>query len=271
MLKMFWNSIFIILLAITFMVLGCANIPRGQGGGSSSSQSSSLEPFMFTIAGTLGSSGTNGDGDFATNAQLKNPQGVYLDSVGNIYIADTQNHAIRKINVTNSKINTVAGILGKVGTTGDGGLATSAKLNYPANVYIDLAGNIFITDAWNHAIRKVNASDGKINTVAGILGSNGSSGDGGLAINADLYFPTGVFIDSAENIFIADAGNNAIRKVSTDGNINTIAGILGVSGITGDGGSATTARLNGPAGVCVDFAGKIYIADSGNNAIRLVK
>ena len=226
---------------------------------------------IYTVAGIPGASGASGDGGLATSAKLNNPTGVFVDSSGNIFITDMLNNAIRKVNASDGKINTVAGTLGSYGTSGDGGLATAAKLYYPTDVFVDASGNIFITDMRNNAIRKVNASDGKINTVVGILGSAGAGGDGGLATAATLHYPQGVFVDTSGNIFISDSQNHAIRKVNaSDGKINTVAGTLGTSGTSGDGGFATAAKLSVPVGIRVDFDGNIIFADSMNEAIRKV-
>jgi len=226
---------------------------------------------ISTVAGTIGSDGETGDGGVATSATLDDPSGVAVDTNGNIYIADTSNHAIRKVDISTGNISTVAGTLGTSGATGDGGLATNATLNFPYDIAIDLSGNIYIADKSNHAIRKVDITTGNISTVAGTIGSDGATGDGGLATSATLKYPYGVDVDLSGNIYIADKGNDAIRKVDiTTGNISTVAGTLEISGVTGDGGLATSATLNAPYGVNVDTSGNIYIADTSNNAIRKV-
>ena len=170
-----------------------------------------------------------------------------------LYIADTGNHRIRK--VSNGVITTVAGN-GTAGFSGDNGPATSAQLNHPLGVAVDSAGNLYIADYWNNRIRKV--SNGVITTVAG-NGNAGFSGDNGPATSAQLNYPTGVAVDSAGNLYIADSHNNRIRKVS-NGMITTVAG-NGTSGFSGDNGPATSAQLYAPEGVAVDAAGNLYIAD----------
>jgi len=210
-----------------------------------------------------GTSGFSGDGGAATSAALNGPQGVAADRAGNLYIADTTNVRIRKVN-TSGVISTYAGN-GTSAFFGDGGLATSAELISPRRVAVDSSGNLYITDFLR--IRKVNTS-GIISTVAG-NGTSGFSGDGGLATSAKLNSPLGVAVDSAGNLYIADFGNQRIRKVNTGGIITTVAG-NGTSGFSGDGGLATSAKLNSPQGVAVDSAGNIYIADSGNQRIREV-
>ncbi len=222
----------------------------------------SVNGIIITVAGN-GSAGYSGDGGGATNASLKNPYGVALDVLGNLFIADFGNARVRKVNV-NGIINTVAGN-GSVGYSGDGGAATNASLDSPTSVAVDTFGNLFIADLGNARIRKV-TTNGIINTVAG-GGSVGYSGDGGLATNASLDSPTGVAVDSAGNIFIADTGNNVIREVDTQGVITTVAGNSAV-GAMGDGGAAIDASLDAPTGVAVDTFGNLVIADFSNNRIR---
>ena len=222
---------------------------------------------ITTVAGT-GTAGFTGDGAAAVYAQLRSPWGVAVDGSGNIYIADEFNHRIRKVSSVNGQITTIAGT-GSGGFSGDGGLATAAQLNYPNGLTVDASGNIYIADYFNNRVRKINASDGKINTIAG-TGTNNFGGDGGLATLAQLNSPTDVAVDGSGNVFIADKSNNRIRKVNaSDGKINTVAG-NGTSGYTGDGLAATSAGLNQPLGVAVDMNGNIFIADNGNSAIRKV-
>jgi len=217
---------------------------------------------IYTLAGN-GTQGFSGDNGPATGAELFQPLGVALDSAGNVYVADSSNNRIRK--VSNGVITTVAGN-GTPGFSGDGGPATSTGLNYPSGVALDSAGSLYIADAGDNRIRKV--SNGVITTVAGTGGWGGYGGDGGPATSAWLLVPSGVAVDSAGSLYIADAGNNRIRKVS-NGVITTVAG-NGTLGYSGDGGPATNAQLNGPEGVAVDSGGNIYIADMDNNRIRKV-
>ncbi|MEO7919770.1 MAG: hypothetical protein ABIT01_09930, partial [Thermoanaerobaculia bacterium] len=194
------------------------------------------------------------------------PSGVAVDAAGNIYIADFFNHSIRKVTVATGLISTLVGDA-SLGFAGDGGPATAAKLNFPAGVALDSSGNIFIADSGNNRIRKVSAT-GVITTVAG-NGTKGSSGDGGPATAAALANPTGVAVDSAGSIFIAETDGHRIRKVSAAGVISTLAG-TGTPAFSGDGGPATTAALDKPSGVAIDPAGNVLIADSLNHRIRRV-
>src|SRR5262249_25168048 len=146
----------------------------------------------------------------ATNATMNAPSGIALDSAGNVYIADTNNHRVRKVSPA-GVISGVAGT-GVEGFGGDGGPAVGAPLDTPVGLATDAAGALYIADAGNNRVRKVNPTTGVITTVAG--GGFGFGGDGGAAINAQLYFPTGVSLDNAGNLFIADTGNHRIRKVS---------------------------------------------------------
>lgn len=222
---------------------------------------------ISTVAGT-GAQGSSGDGGAATSAKLSQPKGVALDAAGNIYIADTANNKIRKVTVSTGVIDTVAGT-GSPGSSGDGGAATSAKLKQPESVAVDAAGNIYIADTSNHTIRKVDASTGNIDTIAG-TGQPGGTGDGGAATSAKMWFPVGVAVDAAGNVYIADSNNHKIRKVdASTGIISAVAG-TGSPGSSGDGGAATAAKIKRSEGVTVDDAGNLYIADTGNHKIRKV-
>ena len=214
-----------------------------------------------TIAGT-GVSGFSGDGGPAVQARLNSPHGVAVDGAGDVYVADTNNHRLRRVDSSGTTA-TIAGT-GVSGFSGDGGPAVQAQLNLPHGVAVDGSGNVFIADTNNHRIRKVDSS-GTITTIAG-TGVSGFSGDGGPAVQAQLNLPHGVAVDGSGNVFIADTNNHRIRKVDSSGTITTIAG-TGVSGFSGDGGPAVQAQLNLPHGVAVDGSGNVFIADTNNHRI----
>ncbi len=217
---------------------------------------------VLTVVAGNGSADFSGDGGPATSASLFFPVGVAVDAAGNIYIADSFNNKVRK--VSNGIITTFAGN-GATGFSGDGGPATSAALSYPDAVAVDSLGKVYIADSSNGRVRKV--SGGIISTFAG-NGLPGFGGDGGSATQASLSNPAGLAVDSSNNVYIADENYNRIRKVS-NGIITTVAGNA-TGGFSGDGGLASNASLNRPAGVAVDQAGNIYIADTGNYRVRKV-
>jgi sugar lactone lactonase YvrE len=224
---------------------------------------------ITTIANSSGVAGLSGDGGSAVFAEINQPSAVAIDGAGNIIFADTGNNAIREINAVTGKISTVAGILGSAGYNGDGHAATSASLSSPQGLAFDANGNLYIADTGNNCIREVSASSQSITTIAG-NGSGGFSGDGATAISAQFDQPWGVTVAVNGNLYVADFGNNRVRKIDmATGVITTVAG-NGSSSYTGDGSAATAATLNGPAGVVTDPAGNLYIADSENNAIRKV-
>ena len=219
---------------------------------------------ITTIAGST-NAGYSGDGGAATNAGLNNPFAAAVDGVGNLYIADSYDNVIRKVS-TNGVITTVAGN-GTEAYSGDGGTATNASLSGPLGVALDRAGNLYIADSYNNVIRKI-GTNGIISTVVG----NGSAdylGDGGAAPSASLNVPFAVVVDGAGNLYIADSYNDVIRKVGTNGIINTIVGTNG-AGYSGDGGAATNASLNQPRSIALDARGNLLVADTLNGVVRNV-
>lgn len=228
----------------------------------------SLDPdgTIRTVAGN-GTSGFAGDGSAATSAELNAPQGVTADYSGAIYIADTGNNRIRQVS-SNGTITTIAGT-GSAGNTGDQGAASSATLNAPSSLTVDLAGNLYIADTGNHSIRRMVLGSGIIDTYAG-QGIAGYSGDGGAATSATLDQPQSVAVDAAGTVFIADAARHVVRAINpVSGKISTVAG-TGDSGYTGDAGTGMSAHLNGPKGVGIGPSGNVIVSDTGNNVVRLL-
>ncbi|MBU6401722.1 MAG: hypothetical protein KGS61_15500, partial [Verrucomicrobia bacterium] len=219
----------------------------------------------ITTAAGNGTQGYSGDGGLAVNASLTGPTGVAVDAAGNLYIADSWNRCIRRV-ATNGLITTMAGN-GIQGYSGDGGAATNASLWFPAGIAVDAADNLFVADPFVHVIRKITAQ-GLIRTVAG-NGTQGYAGDGGQATNAVLNAPADVAVDSAGNLFIADTGNNLVRKVDTNGLISAVAG-NGSYGYAGDGGAATNTGLANPTGIALGPTGTLFVADRYNNRVRSV-
>ena len=234
---------------------------------------------ITTVVGSCTSSSCagsfGGDGGLASAAGLNHPEGLAFDTEGNLYIADTGNNRIRKVD-GNGIITTVAGN-GLAGFAGDGSTATSAELSSPSAVTVDGAGNLYINDgvagnnyfpdSGNHRIRRVDAS-GIITTIVG-NGSAGFSGDAGLAIDAQLNYPSGLAVDGSGNLFIADRGNMRIRMIGTDEKITTVAG-NGWHGVIGDGNTASLAMLDSPRGLAIDTAGNLYISDTLDDRVRKV-
>ena len=222
--------------------------------------------YLYTGAGT-GANGATGDGGPAYLATLMGPRALCADTAGNVFIADVQSNTIRKIG-TNGYISTVAGN-GSTGNAGDGGQATAAQLNMSGGggLYVDKAGNIFISNTTGMTIRKVTASTGIISTICGTT-VGGYSGDGGPASAAKVQGPLGICEDTSGNIYFADGGNNRIRRIDAGtGIITTIIG-TGSGAYSGDGGLGISARVYIPRDVMADIYGNLYIADYGNNKIR---
>jgi len=257
---------------------------------------------QFTVGGnisTFAGGGSGNDGSVATSAILGGGRGVALDSAGNLYIADTYNNRIREVTPSSppSTIGTITTIAGTgiAGFAGDGGLATSAELNFPNAIAVDSSNNVYVTDAGNFVIRKYTPGTGNLVVVAGTPQGQCNAfpcGDGGPATGsggATFAQPNQIALDAAGNIYVADAGTHSIRVVNTTGapitiagvtiqpgDIQTVAGTNGtacgnpLSGSCGDNGPASSAQLNAPFGVAVDGSGNIFIADTGDNRIRKV-
>jgi uncharacterized protein (TIGR03437 family) len=251
--------------------------------------------------GTRGFAGDDGPG---RDANITDVHGIAVDSTGVVYISDTANNRVRKID-TKGVITTIAGN-GTPGYSGDGAAGGKAQMWFPAGLAVDGSGNVYATDYGNSTVRKI-TSAGIVSTVAG-TGTWGSGGDGAAANKAALANPMSVAVDAAGNVFIGDVGNNTIRRVGTDGIIRTVAtGVTpqslavdpagnlyfvdglsstvqkilpsgttltisgtGRAGFSGDGGQSTLAQMDHPAGLALDAAGKIYVADSNNQVIRLL-
>ncbi|WP_405642440.1 RICIN domain-containing protein [Streptomyces uncialis] len=219
---------------------------------------------ISTLAGT-GVAGFSGDGGPATAARLNLPLGVAMDSSGVLYLADYNNHRVRRI-TTDGKISTVAGT-GVAGFGGDNGPAGPAQLRNPYALAVDSADALYIADSGNHRVRKV-TGDGKISTVAG-TGVAGFGGDGGPALSAQLNLPLGVAVDSSGVLYVADARNHRVRRIAADGTVSTVTG-TGTAGFGGDDGPAASAQLNNPLGLAVDCVDALHIADHVNNRVRKI-
>lgn len=231
--------------------------------------STAFTQVITTVAGN-GVGGYTGDGVPATTTSLLLPGAVAVDSQNNLFIADTYNSRVRKVDATTSIITTVAGI-STSGYSGDGGPAIAAQLYDPAGLAFDSNGNLFIADYFNHAVRKITVATGIITTIAG-NGTTGYSGDGGLATLAQLSTPSGVAVDSKGDIYISDLGNRVLRRVDgATGIITTFAG-TGALGYSGDGGPANLATFGfNLDGVAMDAHGNIYAVDGGNDVIRKIQ
>ena len=222
---------------------------------------------VSTVAGT-GTVGYGGDDGLATLAQFGHLYGMSVDGAGDVYIADSDNYMIRRIDHTTGIVTRVAGT-GTGGNSPDGTVATVADIGWVTDVAVNAAGDLYIADEQHNVIRRVDHATGLISTVAG-TGAAGYSGDDGLATIAELNGPYGVSVTAAGDLYIADSANNVIRRVDhATGIITTVAG-TGAAGYSGDGAVATSATFSWPENVVVDAAGDLYICDYNNNVIRRV-
>jgi len=227
-----------------------------------------IEPTISSMAGT-GEKGFAGDGGPATQAKLNQPFDVALDRAGNLYLSDTFNHRIRRVDAATGTITTVAGN-GRKGHGGDGGKAVDAMLNEPYGIELDAEGNLFIVDRLNFCIRKVNATTGIISTIAGTGGKSGFAGDGGPATRALLVEPNGIALDGKGKLFIADVAGHRIRVVDlAAGTIGTLAG-NGKGASVGDGGPLKSATLNGPRAVAIHPDGSLFVVERNGHSVRRI-
>jgi sugar lactone lactonase YvrE len=223
---------------------------------------------IATVVAGSGSLGSGGDGGPATAAELLSPRGVAIGLDGDVFISDSGNNRIRRVDAATGLITTLAGT-GEQGFSGDGGPAASARLFLPRGLAIDASGDLLVADTFNRRVRRIQISTGIISTIVG-NGSSGSGGDGGPATGASLTNVQALSLDSAGNLFLSDYSTRRVRRVdAATGIITTVAG-TGTAGFSGDGGPASAAMLNGPSGIAVDCTGALLIADSSNNRVRRV-
>ncbi len=218
-----------------------------------------------TLKTLAGGGKANGDGMTAVNAVLGSPQGLNLDATGNLYIADKANHHIRKVSVGTNLISTIAGT-GSGIYAGVGGTAISTAIPNPEDVAVDGSGNVYITSG--NRIFRIDQSTNVVSLIGGDgsrFGTSGFSDVGKGLFNA----PTGIAVDAAGNVYVADKGNHRIRKITPSGVVSTVAG-SGTAGLSGDGAAALSAKLNNPYDVALDTAGNLYITDQGNHRVRMV-
>lgn len=215
---------------------------------------------VTTLAGTAGTPGlADGSG---SAAGFNTPTGVAADQNGNVYVADTGNHAIRKVTAA-GVVTTLAGTPGTMGSAD--GTGAAAQFNSPTGIAADAAGNVYVADTGNHTVRKVTPR-GEVTTLAGTPGSFSAVDGTGPA--ARFVAPFGIAVDGAGNLYVADTGNHAVRKVTQDGVVTTLAGKLEIPGIAD--GMGTAARFYFPVGISTDAAGNVYVADTGNYTIRVI-
>ena len=215
---------------------------------------------MSTLAGQPGVAGyADGTGWLA---QFNAPMGIAVDIAGNSYVADSGNHVVRKITLA-GVVSTLAGAAGNPGSTD--GVGSDARFNGPVGIAVDTSGTVYVTDQNNSTIRKI-TPDGTVTTLAGVAGSAGAAD--GVGSEARFAFPSGIAVDCFGNLFVADTGNETVRKLTPDGQVITLAGLAGTAG-SADGQGAN-ARFNHPAGIAIDLAGNLYVADQQNATVRKI-
>src|SRR5208283_1654421 len=199
-----------------------------------------------------------------SSANFYYPSGVATDNAGNLYIADTDNHTIREVVAATGAVTTLAGLAGVSGS--DDGTGSDARFDSPSGVAVDGAGNLYVADTNNHTIRKVVLATGEVTTIAGLAGNSGSAD--GMGSAAQFDYPSGVAVDTAGNIYVADTDNGTIRQILPSGSVSTLAGLAGNFGSADGAGSA--AQFDSPSAVAVDLSGNVYVADTDNFTIRMV-
>ena len=251
------------------MKLACFCFMTGCGLSLAAGAPAYQEVFNFaTVAGSPSLPGTSVDGT-NSNAQFAGPSGAALDTATNLYVTD--GNAIRRVAPigTNWVVTTLAGAAAIHGT--NDGTNFSARFDNPQGVAVDSAGNLYVADAYNNEVRKVTpvGTNWVVTTLAGLAGTNTSGSADGTNGNASFSLPAALAVDSATNLFVADTGNNTIRKVTPVGTnwvVTTVAGLAGAAGSAN--GTNADARFNSPAGIAVDTSGNLWVADAGNNTIR---
>jgi sugar lactone lactonase YvrE len=216
---------------------------------------------VSTIAGSAGNGGST-DGTGST-ARFQGPQGLAIDTSSNLYVADTNNHTIRKVVLSTKIVTTVAGLAGNSGSAD--GIRSLARFNYPSDVAVDEDGDLFVADTENHTVRMILPS-GLVSTLAGLAGAKGGADGTGSA--ARFNSPSAVAVDLSDNVYVADTDNDTIRMVVPSSCVvSTLAGLAGTSGSTDGLGSAV--RFYSPAGITVDSSSNLYVADTNNHTIRV--
>ena len=216
--------------------------------------------YVSTLAGQAGSYGS-ADGT-GSAARFYGPQGIAADGAGQLYVADTANHTIRLVTPA-GLVTTIAGVPGVFNSFD--GVGTNAQFYHPEGVALDAGGNLYVADTWNHTIRKI-TPDAVVSTVAGLAGSFGAAD--GTNSKARFYRPTGIAVDGATNLYVADSFNHTLRLITPAGQVTTIAGLAGIWGSTD--GSNNTARFYLPQGIVLAASGDLFVTDSGNQSLRKI-